>query len=420
MASIGRPAKLVSMGRRRHWAGPLCVTLGLLPLAFAVATVSSRPGTGELGIAQALGCSGSGQGPIGPVTPPTPGWQHLGPSAGVLFVGTDGFFNLDGQVEGLGLEEAVAGVTVVVHTEAGVDVPGELTVIQDKGPSEIRLGWTAAEAVADGTTLTAIIRGSPAAPGGSVGGVVRLSVVGPPLALPMPSVVFGSWWDRYRGMGTVVRCANDLSFGGTASSCGFPPVPLDVSPEYELERQVDLEWQAPSTLLKEVAWRVQVAQSSSDADDIPDSPIDVVYLGRGGSPFAAAGAIHFSPQATEVCTTVVLTDLRTGEAQSDEICQAPMPPSLTTSGDELGSCSAPPTEDAADLWCKLRTELQRDCVARMPEGANAKPIEGCQFGRARSAPGWGLAWAVLALVSFRWRLTQSSWRWRLATRGRSS
>jgi hypothetical protein len=409
------------MGRRRHWAGLLCVALGLLPLAFAVATVAPHPGTGALGIPQALGCSGSGQGPIAPVVPSTPGWYRLTPSEGGVLVGTDGFFNLYGSVEGLGVEEAVAGVTVVVRTQADVDVPGELVVLQDKGPSEIRLGWSATEPLAEGTTLTAIVRGSPTVPGVSVGGLVRLTVFGPPPVLPMPSVAFGSWWDHYRGIGSVVRCASDPSVGGMPlGTCGaLQPLAFEVSSEYELERQVSLSWNAPGTTGREVAWRVQVTQSPSDADDLPDLPLDVFYTGSLGSSFPG-GSIHFSPDAAEVCATVVLTDLRTGEAQSGESCQAVMPPGRTYSDDELASCSAPPSDAAADLWCQLRTAAQRDCVARNREGANAQPIGGCQFGGARSAPGWGLAWAAFALVSSRWLLTRSSMLWRRSRHERTN
>jgi hypothetical protein len=410
----------MAMGRRRHWAGLLCATLGLVPLAFAVATVSSRPGTGELGIPQALGCSGTGQGPSGPVMPSPPGWYRLSPEAGAHTVGNDGFFNLYGSVEGLGVEEAVAGVTVVVRTEAGVDVPGELVLLQDKGPSEIRLGWSAMEPLADGTKLTAIVRGSPTVPGTSVGGLVHLSVfVAPPPVLPMPSVVFNSWWDHYRSIGTVVRCAADVPAEGTViGGCGGPPpTSFEVSSEYSLERAVNLSWPPPSgTIFGEVAWRVQVAQSPSNGDDVPDFPLDIFYTGAQGS--MTAGWLDVSPDATEVCATVLLTDLRTGEAQSGESCQAVMPPSRTYSDDQLASCSAPPSEAATDLWCQLRTAAQRDCTARKPEGAGAQPVEGCQFGRARPAPAWSFAWAMLALSLRAWR-SRSSRRSRHAKPGRS-
>lgn len=121
-------------------------------------------------------------------------------------------------------------------------------------------------------------------------------------------------------------------------------------------------WQLPEVASR-VAWRAHLEASPSEPDArvLEDAPIE--YF--GGPPDAwTAGRVVFAREAAEHCVTLVVEDLRTGEARRYETCAATRPAERSATDTNLESCLEPPSEGLREAWCALHPDdaASSDCT----------------------------------------------------------
>jgi len=359
------------MAMRRSFASTLMV-----PVAFAGSMLLPAHTQLHWGIGGASACSGGAPGVPGAAAPREAGFTWLKPSlafhpgspAAPVPVATDGFFVIDAEGSMLSVDDAAAGMQVVVSDASGATLEGETKLLLEKGDGWYLFGWSAKSPLPAGAQLTATLSGAPITSGalGNVGGQFPLTVVGEPTALPEPSFAFSRWVDFYH------LPADEQWLTCQSTICGVAQT-LRVPATLEKRVGVELTWQPPP-VVGGVAWALRVEPSTTN----PDVNVNGAYAGDylGDAPASSAvslGRALFPTEAARYCVTLVLKDLRTGEEKRSEVCAEPEPATLAETDSSLGQCDEPPPA-LRDPWCALKAGTDKDCNVD-PGGIATDPVD---------------------------------------------
>jgi hypothetical protein len=237
-----------------------------------------------------------------------------------------------------------------------------------------------------------------------VGGTYTLEVVGPPPALPTPSAQFDGWTNEYTGNGNYVECGPTINGGCSGPRRTEACTGYDLSGAY-----VSLTWNV--TPPSGVAWAVT---SSPEPHLEPITSTTIVSGPKKAQ--AALGTLPFGLDAKRACSSLTVTDLRTGKQASADVCHD-VEADRTSIINELAACSTPPTEALRGQWCAARTARGLECGTtpsvpndtvpdRTPEGPtstnaatddSSHEASGCELTRRSSSGPTALVLSLAAL-----------------------
>jgi hypothetical protein len=145
-------------------------------------------------------------------------------------------------------------------------------------------------------------------------------------------------------------------------------------------------------------------------------------VGDTVDPLVPLGRVVFPTEAPQHCLTVVVTDLRTGDELTSEVCVASEPPVSYEADADLHWCIEPPSEGSAEAWCRLQfDQAPPECAAILAPGdapgvagmsgkdsspvdvsdaAGKRTSQGCQLGISGPSSGGGAVAAVALLFAW--------------------
>jgi hypothetical protein len=345
----------------------------LLPLCWAVPMAMAVQQAGPNGIGSAEACSGGVSGLSGM------DWRFptVAPEER-LPIATDGFVLITGASRSDASDSEVPLPWVRVTNEAGVDLPGQLRVLQTEPFTETtgaKLAWESDEPLALGTVAKLSWSETEEAGAGGAGNApasyetIELEVVAEPTPLPVPTAVLSDWVEVRHGVGELVECES-------YDSCG--PSLIEVPTEEVRVPGVGVSWELP-TISGMVAWEVWAETSAPSDGAVSQRPGPRQLIDRESEVIKAVDdLVVFADDAAEHCVVMVVKDLRTGEeSRSEPECQEPGEPISTLADHSLSSCDEPPTPESLSLWCLGPAHAKDErCSGVVQEGSGGQAASG--------------------------------------------
>lgn len=301
----------------------LSLALPLVPAFFVMEHV------GPEGFPEAQGCSGGAN-----VAPPQRLTIHSGESAEPVPVATDSFFLMDHQ-----FFAAVdpSNISVVVTTLEGDVVEGSVRIVGSQVGLP-RFSWSASTPVPLGTKLKASVH----AVGFPASDEAMLEVVGPPAELSAGQLSVASWFELGHGVGPDVSCETT-----TPVYCSYS---LILPGAEEVLHAARYTWTPPADINGFVAWHVSVDRSVEATSELTQ-PVPASYTGPSASALEL-GQLAFPMGSQQYCAKVTVTDLRTEDSVTTELCGQPGDSTGLERDYPLDLCSKPPSAALTEAWCK--------------------------------------------------------------------